>query len=190
MGITKLSLSRIERYLKPNDRMLIIGCQNLYDSEHYMEIAHPYFESLGHSVKSIDILGCNGSEVADLRTDLQFQPIYDMVNDCGSKEHIDGSLYTPLMNIHNACKVGGIMIHENPLTNNWPGHGQHYFTPDFWENLAKMCEYELVENTTEAAMGNTTDGFNSCCVLRKLNDREFISEELFNQLYKSYIKSK
>ena len=82
------------------------------------------------------------------------------------------------------------MIHENPLTGNWPGHGYHYFTEKFWKEFAKMCDYELLENTIEAAMGNVTDGWNSCSVLRKVNDREFITEQWFDKLYKSYIKNK
>lgn len=189
MGITADSLNRINKYLKHGDSILILGCQNLYNSENYGEIAHSYYEQHQYNVFSLDILGCQGSKPMDLR-DLLYLCRVDLVLQHGTIEHIDGSLYTPLMNIHNSCKAGGVMIHENPLTDNWPGHGQHYFTPDFWDNLAKTCEYELIENTTEPAMGNTVDGWNSCAVLRKLNDREFISEEQFNQLYKSYIKSK
>jgi hypothetical protein len=171
MGITQLSLDRINRHLQPKSKMLIIGCQNLYNADNYMEIAHPYFESLGHTVRSIDILGCNGSEVADLREDLKLSPIYDIVNDCGSKEHVDGNLYQPFKNLHEACKVGGIMIHENPMTGNWPGHGQHYFTQKFYEQIAKDCDYEILELTEESAMGNDVDGWNVSCVLLKTSDK-------------------
>lgn len=190
MGITSLSLERINRHLKPNNNLLIIGCQNLYDAEHYMQVAHPYFESLGHTVRSIDILGCNGSDVADLRNDLNFEPVYDIVNDCGSKEHIDGSLYQPLLNIHNACNIGGVMIHENPKTGNWSGHGQHYFTKEFWVALADACVYEVHELTEEPAMGNVTDGWNVSCVLRKSKDSKFITEAKFKKIYDAHIFSK
>lgn len=189
MGITSLSLNRINRYLQPSSKMLIIGCQNLYNAENYMEVAHPYFEQIGHEVRSIDILGCNGSEVADLREDLRFEPIYDMVNDCGSKEHIDGSLYQPFKNIHEACKVGGVMVHENPKTGNWPGHGQHYFTEEFFHELAYVCGYKVLENTEEAAMGNTTDGWNVCAVLKKAIDCKFVDRDQFDSIYSLFIKS-
>lgn len=178
MGITSLSLDRINRHLKPNSKLLIIGCQNLYNAENYMEIAHPYFERLGHTVRSLDILGCNGSETMDLREDLGFEPEWDMVNDCGSKEHIDGDLYQPMLNIHNACKIGGVMVHENPMRGNWPGHGQHYFTKAFYEQLG----YEILEVTEEAAMGNTVDGWNVCAVLRKTSNT-FLYKEDFDKLY-------
>lgn len=190
MGITALSLKRINDHLKPQSNILIIGCQNLYSVENYGEVAHPYFESLGHQVRSIDILGCQGSEVADLRDDLGFEPEFDMVNDCGSKEHIDGSLYQPFKNIHEACKVGGVMIHENPMAANWPGHGYHYFTQKFYVELAKTCNYKLLEVCSEAAMGNTVDGWNISAVLEKQDNAKFISEEVFNKIYAKHIKSK
>ncbi len=126
----------------------------------------------------------------DLRDDLHFEPIYDQVWNHGTAEHIDGSLYQPFKNFHEACKVGGFMIHENPMTGNWPGHGQHYFTQKFYVEFAKACNYELVEVCSEAAMGNTTDGWNVCAVLKKLPESVFISEEDFNKLYSKHIKSK
>lgn len=187
MGITQLSLNRINRYLKPESKILIIGCQNLYDNEHYGEIAHTYFKGLGHDVKSIDILGCNGSEVADLRDDLGFKPEYDMVNDCGSKEHIAGGLYKPFLNMHEACKIGGVMIHENPKTGNWPQHGQHYFTQEFYTCLAENCDYDILELTSEAAMGNVESGWNVCCVLKMLPESTFLSKEAFDEIYKENI---
>lgn len=187
MGITSFSLNRINQYLLPNNSILIIGCQNLYNAENYMQIAHSYFEILGHSVRSVDILGCNGSEIADLRQDLKFEPIYDMVNDCGSKEHIDGSLYQPFLNMHNACKINGVIIHENPKTGNWPFHGQHYFTKEFYASLAKQCNYDILELTEEPAMGNYIDGWNVCCVLAKRHDSIFVTETKFNSIYKKTI---
>lgn len=187
MGITSLSLIRINKYIKPNDKLLIIGCQNLYSAENYGQVAHQYFERLGYSVRSLDILGCQGSEQLDLRQDLHFFPEYDIVNDCGSKEHIDGSLYQPFKNIHEACNIGGVMIHENPESNSWPLHGQHYFTTGFYFHFGLACKYELLETTREAAMGNEVDGWNVSAVLMKLTDSPFISEDQFNEIYAKFI---
>jgi hypothetical protein len=186
MGITTQSLNRINRYLKPESKILIIGCQNLYNEDNYGEIAHTYFKALGHYVKSIDILGCNGSEVADLRDDLGFKPEYDMVNDCGSKEHIAGELYQPFLNMHKACKIGGVIIHENPRFGHWPLHGQHYFSMGFYNKLAELAGYDLLEVCEEAAMSNYDSGMNVCSVLRK-NHKSFISEMVFNALYNETI---
>lgn len=188
MGITSLSLDRINRYLKPNYKILIIGCQNCYWPENYGEVAQDYFRNLGHEVKSIDIYECNGADVMDLREDLRFEPIYDIIFQHGTVEHVDGSLYMPFKNMHEACKVGGIMIHENPASKSWPLHGQHYFTQGFYIELAKTCGYGLSEIIIEPAMGNTIDGWNISAVLQRVENDLFIDEEQFNEIYAKHIK--
>lgn len=190
MGITATSLERINKHIKPTDKLLIIGCQNLYNPENYGEIAAKYYRDRGHTVKDIDIYECNGCQIADLREDWNANQLFDMVLQHGTIEHVDGGLYQPLKNLHDSCVVGGILIHENPKTGNWPGHGQHYFTKYFWDNFAKLVGYDVLELTEEAAMCNVIDGWNVSCVLRKVSDREFISEDQFKPVYNSYIKSK
>jgi hypothetical protein len=179
MGITRLSLDRIDSYTKQPGKLLILGCQNLYDMEHYGQIAHPYFESLGFDVRSWDITGCQGSEVVDLRENLRLKAEYDFVFQHGTVEHIDGGLYQPFKNIHEALKIGGIVIHENPKTDNWPEHGYHYFTEKFYRQLCADCGYSLLALTEEPAMSNTTDGWNICAVIEKISDK-FCGEDQFN----------
>lgn len=187
MGVTQISLDRITPYLKTGMRMLELGAQNLYDNNHYGWIAKDYFETLFIEHTSIDINQHQKCEYADLRELLPYRD-FNIVTDYGTCEHIDGSLYVPYLNIHNACKPGGIMIHENPKTGNWPKHGYHYFTEGFYTALAKACGYEILELTSEASMGNDIDGWNVSCVMRK-GDGEFISEEQFNKIYKKHVKS-
>jgi hypothetical protein len=189
MGITKLSLDRLQPYLKPNSNILIIGCQNLYNEDNYGEIAANYFKQLGHTVTDIDIYECNGCQIADLRDAWKDNPVFDLMLQHGTIEHIDGGLHQPLKNLHESCKIGGIMIHENPKTGNWPGHGQHYFTKDFWVDLADECIYEVFEVTEEPAMGNITDGWNISCVLRKSADSIWIDEKEFDKVYKHHVKT-
>lgn len=190
MGITTMSLNRLNKHLKKDDSILMIGCQNLYNSENYGQIAHGYFSGLGYKIRTIDILGCQGSETADLREDLGFKPEYNIVADFGSKEHIDGELYQAFKNIHEACALDGVMIHENPKTGNWPLHGQHYFTTGFYEALAQACDYDLEEVSEEPAMGNWESGMNVCAVLIKRKDDPFISKTKFNNIYKKHIHAK
>lgn len=182
MGITRLSLNRIENYITKKGKMLILGCQNLYDSEHYGEIAHGYFEKQGFVVSSWDICGCNGSEIKDLREPISSKIKFESILNHGTTEHIDGSLYEGFKNIHNLCKKDGLMIHENPKTGNWPKHGYHYMTQEFYVKLAELAGYELLEVTEEAAMGNDVDGWNVCAVLKKTTSDKFITEEEFNTL--------
>lgn len=178
MGITRLSLDRIDRHVKEKGKMLILGCQNLYNSENYYDVAHPYFENLGFSVRSWDITGCQGSEIVDLREDLELRAEYDYITDFGTCEHINGSLYQPYKNIHEGTVIGGIIIHENPRFGHWDGHGQHYFTQKFYEQLCSDCDYELLEVGEEPAMGNSETGMNIYSVIRKVGDK-FCTEEQF-----------
>lgn len=181
MGITTASLKRIRPYIKEPKSILLIGCQNIYTAENNGGLAYDYFTKLGHSVRVIDITGCQGSEVYDLREPFDIGT-FDIVADHGSLEHVSGNYYQAHRNIHNATKVGGIIIHENPKTGNWPGHGCNYVDMDFYIKLADLCNYEILELTEEAAMGNTTDGWNISVVLRKLDGSEFISEDKFKTI--------
>jgi hypothetical protein len=190
MGITADSMKRLTPYLRPGINMLELGAQNTYYNPHYGRIAKDVFEEMLISHISIDIIEHQKCVQADLREKIPFEANNHMVTNFGTLEHVDGSLYTPFLNIHNACKEGGVMIHENPMTGNWPGHGYHYFTQKFYIELAKACKYELLEVSTEAAMGNTVDGWNICAVLRKVVDNDFIPEEDFNKIYVKHIKSK
>lgn len=190
MGITQKSLDRLNPYLKRDLKMLELGAQNLYDSENYGRTAKHYFCENGLYHLSLDIIQHQECEYADLRDPLDLNETFNIVTNYGTLEHIDGSLYQPFKNIHEACCIGGIMIHENPKTGNWPLHGQHYFTKDFYVQFAKVCNYELLEVCEEAAMGNTIDGWNVCAVLRKKEDAAFISETKFNKIYKAYIHAK
>lgn len=190
MGITQKSLDRFNKYVAVTDNMLILGCQNMYNTENYLDLAHDYFTAKGFNVRTIDILGCQGSEPMDLREDLNFGPDFGIILQHGTIEHIDGSLYRPFKNIHEACANNGLMIHENPKTENWPGHGYHYFTENFFKSLSKACNYTLLEINSEPAMGNVVDGWNICAVIEKSNTDEFISEKDFNKIYLQHIKQK
>lgn len=190
MGITQNSLNRFDRYIATTDTMLILGCQNIYSDGNYGELAHDFFKAKGFKPYTIDITGCQESVVADLRDDLHFSAGFGVVMQHGTLEHIHGKLYQPFKNIHEACADGGFMIHENPMTGNWPEHGYHYFTQKFFIELAKSCHYDLLEICSEAAMGNTVDGWNICAVLRKTDTMEFISEKAFNKIYAKHIRSK
>lgn len=194
MGVTQQSLDRLEKFncLNPGTVMLELGAQNIYNTENYGEIAKHYFQGFGVHHTSIDIIQHQECLQMDLREPFEndFIEAFGVITNEGTLEHVDGSIYQPLRNIHDACWVEGLMIHENPKTGNWPQHCPHYFTQGFWKELARICQYEILELTEEVAMGNTESGWNVCCVLRKTLDSMFISEEDFNKIYKQHIKSK
>lgn len=185
MGITGFSLNMIRKYggELSGIRHLLVGCQNLYDNDHYGEIAEGYYQSLGQDVISIDIIGCNNSIVHDLREPLPMNP-FDFISQHGTLEHVESrkGFYLSFKHLHDALKTEGIIIHENPKTGNWPGHGNHYLVMDFYTQLASISGYDILTIGEHFAMGNTTDGCNIYCVMKKTEDVPFISEDKFNEL--------
>lgn len=182
MGITEKSLKRLQPYLQKGKNMWQLGCQNIYTEHNNGGLAHDYFEGLGLSVLTIDITGCQGAKIADLREPLIYDPLFDIVTDFGTTEHCDGNYYQVCKNIHDGCKVGGVIIRENPKTCNWIGHGCNYLDLEFYQLLAEAQGYEIIELVEEAAMGNITDGWNISVVLKKLEDKPFISEKQFKAI--------
>jgi len=184
MGITQFSLNMIRTYggELSGIRHLIVGCQNLYDNAHYGQIAQPYYRRLGQDVTSIDITACNNSVEHDLRTPLKMKA-FDFISQHGTLEHVESreGFYLSFKHLHNVLKPGGIIIHENPKTGNWKGHGNHYLVEDFYVQLAEMMNYDILDIGEHPAMSNTKDGWNIYCVI-KSNGGQFITKEEFNEL--------
>jgi hypothetical protein len=73
------------------------------------------------------------------------------------------------------------MVNENPLSQNWPGHGFNYLQIDFYQMFCKVADYKLVHDGIHAAMGNTINGWNLWSILVKTGDR-FPDLETFKSL--------
>lgn len=168
-----------------------LGSQNDYS---YPTLPAPYisdwFRDQWIEYGCIDLNGENAAAVKDL-SEVFTKPDgirYDMVCDIGFSEHVGDNgkfgweaIYNCWVNKHNLLKIGGIMVNENPATQNWPGHGFSFYTADFYLGLCKMTKYKLLEIGRQAAMGNVTDGWNIFSVLEKVSD-EFVSLEQFKTL--------
>jgi hypothetical protein len=131
---------------------------------------------------SIDINGKDGALNYDLCKPFDLGKKFDIVTDFGTIEHTK-KLYPVLKNVHNHCKVGGVMIHKNPKTGNFPEHGNHFFTVDFWKEYAKVTGCEVITIEEYAIYHNTIDGWEVIAVIRKKKDG-FISEADFKPLLK------
>ena len=193
MGITQISWDRLntllgERWEVRNGlKMLELGSQNMYTNAFHgkMAFAKHVFLAQGVDHTSIDLNGDGGSERLDLGTDLAdvrggWAGHFDVVTDYGTAEHVK-DLHACLANVRNFCRPGGLMFHENPKVGNWPGHGFHYFTEDFWAKLCQACGDTLVDVGEHAAMGNTTDGWNIHCVIEKGHGIRFPDRDTFSR---------
>lgn len=98
-----------------------------------------------------------------------------------ANDEIALGFYHCWVNKHDLLATDGLMINVNPMTGNWPGHGYTYLTKNFYTKLAELMGYEVLHLEDHPAMGNTISGWNVCCILRKKEDRDFISFEEFQQ---------
>jgi len=104
----------------------------------------------------------------------------DIVTDFGTSEHVR-SFWNVWSWKNILCREGGLIISENPKSGSWPGHGFNYVTEEFYEELADLMGYSILNMKVNAAMGNKTDGWNVLCVLEKRKEK-MIPEEKFNGL--------
>lgn len=166
------------------------GAQNLYNQPKLpAPYASTWYKELGIEYVCIDLNGENGA----LQIDLAY-PIkedlgqFDLVVDAGTTEHvgIDGKFsweatYSAWLNKFNLCKIGGFIYSENPLTENWPGHGFAYHTEEFYKEISGRTLMPLLQLGKHPACNNTVDGWNVYSTLMKVSS-DFISLEEFKEL--------
>ena len=187
MGVTTHSNNLVQKYKGNAKTMLEFGSQNTYFDSEPMGVAKDYYTKQGFDHYSLDANGEYGSEVVDLSTDLGLLAQADIVTDFGTSEHVL-NYYNCWLNKHNGCKIGGLIISENPKVGNWPNHGLHYLTKEFYTELSKVAGYEIIELGEHPAMGNITDGWNVYCVLRKVSDKFPAAETFYRLPFESTIK--
>lgn len=186
MGLTQNSYDLMMRYAKTGDSILELGNQIIFFGNDYGKPAKPMFEKMGLKHVSVDTNGQDGAIILDLSKKIPLQyylciaNLFGIVTDFGTSEHVS-NFYNCWLNKHSLCKIGGYIISENPKTGNWKGHGHHYLTESFYQKLAYMAGYEMMEIGEHPAMSNTTDGWNIYCVLKKLKDN-FITKQQFKTL--------
>lgn len=182
MGVTTQSLETIKDILKwhPVGSVVDAGAQNQMFNEHLsnpdLKGKYPYmsewWRQKGVRYMSIDLTGENNCERWDLDQPLPTQMKFDLVCDFGTGEHVR-NFYQCMRNIHNLCKVGGVIIRENPLIRNWPQHGFNYVDPKFYVDLCEMNGYQLIKIDLKCAMGNFQTGWNCQAIYKKVKDSEF-----------------
>ena len=107
-----------------------------------------YHTSLGAKHDAFDLNGGDGARKVDLLKplDKKFIGAYNIVTNFGTSEHCGEKdvQYFIFDNIDKFCCHGGLMIHNVPHTGNWPGHGDVWYTFDFFKELAKIYEYDIL----------------------------------------------
>lgn len=183
MGYTSKSIELVNRYLREIKSVCDFGAQNNYSMAYtgnppYMS---EWYKNNQVEYMAIDLNGENDAKQWDLSEPVKSNKQFDLVADFGTSEHVK-DLYQCMANANKLCKVGGLMIHENPKVGNWPKHGFHYRDKDFYYQLAEINGYQLEQMEEHPAMGNTTDGWNIIAVMRKTKEG-FVSREQFPKSY-------
>jgi len=107
-----------------------------------------YHTALGVRHDSFDWNGKDAAIAIDFSEpiDKKYTGLYNVVTNFGNTEHCGGpdKQYECFNNIDTFCCKGGIMIHNVPHTGNWPGHGDVWYTVNFFKELAKIYEYDIL----------------------------------------------
>lgn len=151
MAISEKIFEKFNYYVNKSNSILELGDQS-FENECVRKfnlkysIVKDFCEDLKKLHVSIDITGRNRSLIYDLNNEIiDINDVYDLVTNFGTTEHIEPNQYEPFKHIHNLCKIGGDMIHEVPVENNWVGHCKFYYNENFFETLAKENNYDINE---------------------------------------------
>lgn len=130
---------------------------------------------------SFDLDPVEGVIITDLSKPLQLENTVDLLLNFGTAEHVGDTLreqYQFWLNVHNICREGGHMIHDNPQVGSWGGHCRWYYDERFFKELASKSSYKFIEYKSYPI---SDQGYSIYCVLRK-GQGEFISFEDFREI--------
>ena len=130
-----------------------------------------YFESIGIQHTSVDWNGEDGALKLDLR-EPQYQRLgqFDMITNIGTTEHVSYQQGV-WENIHNCCKVGGVIVSITPYHDgrSWWWHGDWYPTEMFFERFAELNGYDI----EKMGIGREIPNQNLCVRLQKNRSARF-----------------
>jgi len=108
---------------------------------HFLDIGH------GFEVTAIDINGRNKALPIDLSVPIEDESLlgsFDLIVGYALIEHIEDQ-YGLFKNIHNLCRVGGLIILNGPAVGYYAGHGTWTYDFDFFINLLSACGYPMLD---------------------------------------------
>ena len=103
---------------------------------------------------AFDLDGTRHARLVNLNYPTLDHYTYDVVYNHGTLEHIF-DIAQALKTIHDACVVGGLMIHEAPF-HGWLDHGFYNLQPTLFYDLADANNYEVVAVFLEHIEGGIT----------------------------------
>ena len=108
--------------------------------------AHSFFRLLGCNLDVFDIIRERGCEIMlDLNYPIEedaLKETYDIVLDVGTLEHCF-NIGQAAFNMASLLKLGGIILHENPL--NWANHGLYSLNPTWYADFYGQNGFTLLD---------------------------------------------
>ena len=123
-----------------------------------------YYSNLGINHSSFDLNGKDAAIPLDLckPLDKKYVNKYNLVTNIGTTEHTEDQ-YQVFNNIDKFCCKGGVMVHNIPAVNNWRGHANAWYTTDFFRELAKLYDYEVIIIGVNQRTGTiNNEDYNDC----------------------------
>lgn len=148
------------------------------------KVAKDYWESLGIKHTSIDINGEHGALPLDLSKPIcnKIQEIggpFDIVTNFGTSEHVKDQ-YQCFRNIHDLCKVPGMVIHSVPAVGHWDNHGLYHYSLSFFEILARQTLFSIAHSDTIVVPGKAKN--NVHCAMISSTWQPFIDKDMWHGL--------
>lgn len=196
MGILAENLVWLLKHAIAPGKMLELGNQFLYICakpfpsypDRYLNhsmadpiAAKPYLVELGFEHTSVDLNGRDGALTLDLATPIDLGAKFHFITDFGTSEHVS-DLWQCLRNLHEHSEVGTLFFHVNPLTGNWPGHGNWYRDRAFYEEFCRLTGYQLLDYAETASCGNFKDGWTCWALMKRTPESTFPTREQFSTL--------
>ncbi len=178
----------VKKHSKKGDSMLELGDQIMNLVDYQGMCAKGYYTKLGYNHISLDINSKNGSVYQDFRNVFDLGKKFNIITDFGTIEHINGDLLNILISIFRHCEEGGVFIHKNPKNGNFPLHGVHYFTTEFWRKYAIECKLDVVDLYEYPIYHNTNDGWEVVAVLRKTSNSLELTDSGWDRI-KGFLKT-
>jgi len=133
---------------------------------------------------SFDINGKDGALPHDLSEPLPevFFNRFDIVTNFGTSEHVEASQYWCWRNIHELCKLGGLMLHAIPCIGHWPNHGHWHYSAVRINRLAQRCGWLPIVRDHHSYTHIDGRNQDSLLLCFRKQAAPFVSEEEFQQI--------
>jgi hypothetical protein len=184
MGVTLQTFQYMNRWLKESHQSICeFGDQQFLSCPPFPEkqFTRVYWKNKGKDYDSMDINGFGGSILLNLNIENEVEKQYDFLTDFGTFEHVN-NFYMALRNMHNFCKIGGLMMHILPAFGHWPDHGTWRAKIPFWINLGKLNKYKILDIHEEKTLIGGHDSDQIYIVYEKQSKDEFVNKEKFDTL--------